>query len=72
MKIKTVTAALAVAFLAGCASTPPPKKPSTTKADLGFTLDPYPSSYQRVAAPPVLLQHATVLTGTGTRLEDAD
>src|SRR5690606_17515714 len=34
--------------------------------------DPYPSTYRRVASPPVLLQHATVLTGTGTRLDDAD
>ncbi len=72
MKMKTVTAALAVAILAGCASTPAPNKPPTARPDLGFTLDPYPSTYKRVAAPPVLLQHATVLTGTGTRLEDAD
>src|SRR5690606_16054638 len=34
--------------------------------------DPYPSTYQRVASAPVLLQHATVLTGTGQRLDDAD
>jgi imidazolonepropionase-like amidohydrolase len=37
-----------------------------------FTDDPYPSTYRPIASPPVLLQHATVLTGTGTRLDDAD
>jgi len=37
-----------------------------------FTDDPYPSTYRPIASQPVLLQHATVLTGTGTRLDDAD
>ena len=37
-----------------------------------FTDDPYPSTYRPIASAPVLLQHATVLTGTGTRLDDAD
>jgi imidazolonepropionase-like amidohydrolase len=37
-----------------------------------FTDDPYPSTYQPIASGPVLIQHATVLTGTGTRLDDAD
>ena len=69
MKLKTATAALAVALLAGCASTPPTKP---AKADLGFTQDPYPSTYQRVVSPPVVLQNATVLTGTGARLDNAD
>ena len=36
------------------------------------TRDPYPSSYQPVPSSPVLLQHATVLTGSGERLDDAD
>ena len=34
--------------------------------------DPYPSTYHVIASGPVLIQHATVLTGTGTRLDDAD
>jgi imidazolonepropionase-like amidohydrolase len=74
MKLKTATAALAVALLAGCASTPHAKPAPTSKpkTDLGFTLDPYPSTYRRVASNPVLLQHATVLTGTGARLDGAD
>lgn len=33
---------------------------------------PYASTYKAVASAPVLIQHATVLTGTGERLEDAD
>ena len=37
-----------------------------------FTDDPYPSTYQPLASAPVLLRHATVLTGTGVRLDDAD
>ncbi|WP_228482165.1 amidohydrolase [Lysobacter sp. H21R4] len=34
--------------------------------------DPYPSTYQVIASPAVLLQGATVLTGTGERMEGAD
>jgi imidazolonepropionase-like amidohydrolase len=60
-------------LLAGCASAPPPKPASTdAKPDTGFAADPYPSTYQRVMSPPVLIQRATVLTGTGTRLDGAD
>ena len=68
-----LTAALAAALLAGCASAPAPKAGTAgAKVDAGFTADPYPSTYHRIASLPVLLQHATVLTGTGTRLDDAD
>ncbi len=34
--------------------------------------DPFPSTYQVPASPPVLITGATVLTGTGTRLDEAD
>ncbi|MGY0620576.1 amidohydrolase [Lysobacter sp. A378] len=37
-----------------------------------FANDPYPSTYERIAAPPVLIRGATVLTGTGVRLDNAD
>lgn len=33
---------------------------------------PYPSTYQAIASTPVLLRNATVLTGTGERLDNAD
>ena len=68
--MKRLTAALAVALLAGCAGAP--QKPAATAKPYDFAADPYPSTYQRVMSPPVLIQHATVLTGTGTRLDNAD
>lgn len=34
--------------------------------------DPYPSTYQPITAPPTVLRNATVLTGTGERLDGAD
>jgi imidazolonepropionase-like amidohydrolase len=34
--------------------------------------DPYPSTYQPIAANPVLIRDATILTGDGGRLDDAD
>ena len=37
-----------------------------------FTDDPYPSTYQPLPSEPVLLRNATVLTGTGQRLDGAD
>ena len=70
---KPLTAALAAALLAGCASAPPPKTADAgARPDLGLTADPYPSTYKRVMSPPVLLQRATVLVGNGQRLDAAD
>ncbi len=37
-----------------------------------FIQDPYPSTYQTRSSAPVLIHNATVLTGTGERLDDAD
>ena len=37
-----------------------------------FTEDPYPSTYRPLASPPVLIGGATVLTGSGERLDGAD
>ena len=37
-----------------------------------FLADPYPSTYQAHPDAPVLIQNATVLTGTGQRLDNAD
>ncbi|KFN42269.1 amidohydrolase [Arenimonas oryziterrae] len=34
--------------------------------------DPYPSTYRAIASGPVLIQNATVLTGSGERLDEAD
>lgn len=46
--------------------------PSPAPAASRFMQDPYPSTYRPVASAPVLISHATVLDGTGRRLEDAD
>ncbi|MBX3711730.1 MAG: amidohydrolase [Lysobacter sp.] len=37
-----------------------------------FAQDPYASTYRPIAAPAVLIRDATVLTGTGARLDEAD
>jgi imidazolonepropionase-like amidohydrolase len=37
-----------------------------------FAAEPFPSTYQIPASAPVLIQGATVLTGTGERLDNAD
>lgn len=37
-----------------------------------FLQDPYPSTYRAPPSEPVLIHNATVLTGTGERLDDAD
>lgn len=68
--MKPIAAAVLAALLAGCAGAP--QKPAAAGKPYDFAADPYPSTYRPVASSPVLLQHATVLTGTGQRLDDAD
>jgi imidazolonepropionase-like amidohydrolase len=74
--------------LAGCASTtggaasrssdradPVPAVAAASKpsaSGLRIVADPYPSTYRPAAHPPTLLRNATVLTGTGERLDGAD
>jgi len=43
-----------------------------TSAASRFVQDPYPSTYAPIASAPVLISNATVLTGTGVRLDNAD
>ncbi|MFC7301848.1 amidohydrolase [Cognatiluteimonas weifangensis] len=74
---KPLVAALAAVLLAGCASAPERDTPADAgdRADLrraSFIDDPYPSRYQAAPSAPVLITGATVLTGTGARLEHAD
>jgi imidazolonepropionase-like amidohydrolase len=76
-----VSACLAVGLLAGCAAQPtktdaegatkskepvPLARPYTTPAD------PYPSTYKPPQSAATLIRGATVLTGTGTKLDNAD
>ena len=70
---KPLVAALAAVLVAGCAGAPArdDAAPGTDRASV-FIDDPYPSTYAPAAAPAVLISGATVLTGTGTRLDGAD
>ena len=79
MPLKTpaaLVAALTLALAAGCASTSAasrddgPRDASTMAS--GSPGDAYPSTYQRIASTPVLVSGATVLDGTGRRLDGAD
>jgi len=71
---RTLFAALAATLLPSLALAPaqaadaPAAKPAASR----FAYDPYPSTYRPIASPPVLIRGATVLTGTGSRLDDAD
>jgi hypothetical protein len=70
---KPLAAALAVVLLAGCTGAGQTREtPPSSASRPSFTDDPYPSTYRTIASAPVLIQHATVLTGTGERLENAD
>src|SRR5436190_22712520 len=60
MRIPVFGAALALTLLCSPA------------ADAARWPDPYPSTYRPVPSGPVLIRNATVLTGTGQRLESAD
>ena len=64
----TVLPALAFAPVHAADKPAAAAKPAVSR----FAQDPYPSTYRPIAAPPVLIQGATVLTGTGTRLDGAD
>lgn len=65
-----LAAVLSVGVAHAASPDAPASKPSSSKSR--FVEDPYPSTYRSIAAGPVLIEHATVLTGTGQRLENAD
>ena len=66
-----IVAALAVAALAACATQPTPpaaqSKPATPAVPTAFA-----STYQPAATGATVIRRATVLTGTGQRLDNAD
>ena len=70
--LKPACAVLALTLLCACASAPPRSSQAAPRKPYDFAADPYPSTYRRIASPPVLIIGATVLTGTGARLDDAD
>ncbi len=53
----------------GPGTTPGPQTTGTAATEL-FAADPFPSTYQRFPGQQTLIRHATVLTGTGQRIED--
>jgi imidazolonepropionase-like amidohydrolase len=72
--LKKVLSLLAAALVTGCA-VQPAKPPAPTKTAVAAPPPApvlYPSTYHAPPSAPALIRHATVLTGTGTRLEDAD
>jgi imidazolonepropionase-like amidohydrolase len=75
---RPLVAALAATLLAGCATvpaardTPPEGHQAADAPKSSFIDDPYPSTYAAPSSQPVLIAGATVLTGTGERLDGAD
>ncbi|PJJ96753.1 amidohydrolase [Lysobacteraceae bacterium NML91-0213] len=67
--LKPLSAALAVALAIASA---PAFASEAPQGAARFAHDPYPSTYAPIASPPVLIRGATVLTGTGERLDGAD
>jgi imidazolonepropionase-like amidohydrolase len=71
---------ITAAALTACAASPgrsaeasKPVEPAPVPATSAKSAaEAYPSTYQVPASPATLIRHATVLTGTGTRLDDAD
>jgi imidazolonepropionase-like amidohydrolase len=72
MRVLSIAATLlAAASLTACA-TGAAAGGNATAAAQSASAAPYPSTYVAPAAPPTLLRGGTVLTGTGTRLDDTD
>ena len=66
-KITATLSAVALVVLAAGCNDVTPQDPKVT-----INKNPYPSTYQPLPRQDVLIQHATVLTGTGERLDNAD
>jgi len=73
MAMRLLLAALGTAFIAACATQPPATAaaaPDAAPAAVGRA--PYSSTYEAPASPPTLIRNATILTGTGTRIDGGD
>jgi imidazolonepropionase-like amidohydrolase len=68
---KPLAAAAVAVWLVACASQRPADEP-TNELYATPPQDAYPSTYRPVASPPVVIRNATILTGTGERLDGAD
>ena len=73
MSPRTPSLAAAIALALCTLSVQAADAPRSTAAKPSrFAQDPYPSTYRAIVSPTVLIENATVLTGTGTRIDDAD
>ncbi|HEY4529522.1 MAG TPA: amidohydrolase [Luteimonas sp.] len=79
MRLRTpaaLAAALTLALATGCATTSAASRSDgdtgASSAASGSPGDAYPSTYQRIASPPVLIFNATILDGRGDVLEEGD
>ena len=54
------------------ACTSPKSKDASTPPSAPVAKSAFPSTYKPIASTPLVIRHATILTGTGTRLNDAD
>jgi len=55
-----------------CTTPRPQQPPSSPAAAAAAAKIAFPSTYNPLASPPLVIRHATILTGTGARLNDAD
>jgi imidazolonepropionase-like amidohydrolase len=65
--MKQPALAALLALLTASAAAAPPRSPASLPNG-----DPYPSTYHAIPVAPLLVRNATVLTGTGERLDEAD
>ena len=70
IRSKSAAACLLGLSIAACATPPSTTEPKTKVA--AATPAPFPSTYRPGASAPTLIRNATVLTGTGERLNGAD
>ena len=62
-------------MLCACATHSPPQAQATPDAQrpvVAVTGEPFASTYHAISAPPVLIHRATLLTGTGERIDEGD
>ncbi|HSD75394.1 MAG TPA: amidohydrolase family protein [Steroidobacteraceae bacterium] len=64
--------ALLLGALLGCSAQPVTHDSPKSAAVTAASANPYPSTYKPQSSPPTLIRGATVLTGTGQRLDNAD
>jgi hypothetical protein len=71
--MRSILAALGTAVIAACAAQPPAAPaPDAETAPPAPGRAPYSSTYEAPPGPPTLIRNATILTGTGTRIDGGD